>query len=101
MGQQQDFYEKLGNWAEALILTSTSILNNTTEEVLKQTNHNVKTAMLGPSTPMVAEAFENLPVHLLAGMVPLEKKQILKAIRHGSGTPVLKKFSRKSYLALF
>ena len=100
IGQQQDFYEKLGNWAEALILTSTSILNNTTEEVLKQTNPNVKTAMLGPSTPMVAEAFKDLPVHLLAGMVPLDKEQILKAIRHGSGTPVLKKFSRKSYLAL-
>ena len=41
-----------------------------------------------------------LPVHMLAGTVPLEKDKILKATRHGMGTPVLHKFSRKSYLAL-
>jgi uncharacterized protein (DUF4213/DUF364 family) len=100
MGQKQEFYEKLGNWAEALILTSTSIINNTIEEVLAHTNKKLKTVLLGPSTPMKAEAFEHLPVHLLAGMVPIEKENILKAIRHGSGTPVLKKFSRKSYLVI-
>lgn len=100
MGRQQNFYEKLGNWADALILTSTSILNETTEEILAHTNQKVKTALLGPSTPMTAEAFEDLPVHMLAGMVPLEKENILKAIRHGSGTPVLKRFSRKACLSI-
>jgi uncharacterized protein (DUF4213/DUF364 family) len=100
MGLKEDFYKKLGNWTEVLLLTSTSILNNTTEEILGRVGKDVKTVMLGPSTPMVAEAFEHLPVHMLAGTVPIDQEKILKAIRHGMGTPVLQKFSRKSYLAL-
>ena len=100
MGQNKDFYAKLGNWADVLILTSTSILNNTTEEILQHVNPTIKTVMLGPSTPMVAAAFEHLPVHMLAGTVPIDRETVLKAIRHGMGTPVLQKFSRKSYLRL-
>jgi uncharacterized protein (DUF4213/DUF364 family) len=75
-------------------------LNNTTEEILGRVGKDVQTVMLGPSTPMVAEAFEHLPVQMLAGTVPIDQAKILKAIRHGMGTPVLQKFSRKSYLTL-
>ena len=100
LGQKADFYEHLKNRAEVLFLTSTSILNNSTEEVLANVHAKVKTLMLGPSTPMVARAFDHLPVHMLAGTVPLDKERLLRAIRHGMGTPVLHKFSRKSYLAL-
>ncbi|MGD8963733.1 MAG: DUF364 domain-containing protein [Desulfobacterales bacterium] len=98
LGDRQDFYNKLTNWADVLLLTSTSILNNTTEEILGHLHEKVKTALLGPSTPMVAEAFAHLPVHMLAGTVPLDKDNIIKAIRHGTGTPVLHRFSRKSFL---
>ena len=100
LGQREDFYNKLKNWAEVLFLTSTSILNNSTEDILANVRARVKTIMLGPSTPMVAEAFDHLPVHMLAGTVPLDKDRLLKAIRHGMGTPVLHRFSRKSYLSL-
>jgi uncharacterized protein (DUF4213/DUF364 family) len=100
LGRPADFYEKLKNWADVLFLTSTSILNNSTEEILSNVHAKVKTIMLGPSTPMVKKAFEHLPVHMLAGTVPIEKENILKAIRHGMGTPVLHRFSRKSYIAL-
>jgi uncharacterized protein (DUF4213/DUF364 family) len=100
LGRKADFYKNLKNWADVLFLTSTSILNNSTEEILANVHAKVKTLMLGPSTPMVAKAFGHLPVHMLAGTVPLDKEKLLKAIRHGMGTPVLHKFSRKSYLAL-
>jgi hypothetical protein len=49
---------------------------------------------------MVAAAFDHLPVHMLAGTVPIDRERLLTAIRHGMGTPVLHKFSRKSYLTL-
>ncbi len=101
LGERNDFYTKLNSWADVLLLTSTSILNNTTEEILSHLHENVKTALLGPSTPMVARAFAHLPVHMLAGTVPLERDNIIKAVRHGMGTPVLHRFSRKSYLSLF
>jgi uncharacterized protein (DUF4213/DUF364 family) len=100
LGRKADFYKNLKNWADVLFLTSTSILNNSTEEILANVHAKVKTLMLGPSTPMVAKAFGHLPVHMLAGTVPVDKERLLKAIRHGMGTPVLHKFSRKSYLAL-
>ena len=101
LGDRKDFYTKLNNWADVLLLTSTSILNNTTEEILSHLHEKAKTALLGPSTPMVAEPFAHLPVHMLAGTVPLERDKIIKAVRHGMGTPVLHRFSRKSYLSLF
>ena len=100
LGRRQDFYKNLRNWADVLFLTSTSILNNSTEEILANVHAKVKTLMLGPSTPMVAEAFAHLPVHMLAGTVPLDRENLIKAVRHGMGTPVLHRFSRKSYLYL-
>jgi hypothetical protein len=100
LGRKPDFYKKLKNWTDVLFLTSTSILNNSTEEILANVGAKVKTIMLGPSTPMVGQVFDNLPVHMLAGTVPLDKDNILKAVRHGAGTPILHKFSRKSYLSL-
>ena len=100
LGRMEDFYKKLKNWAEVLFLTSTSILNNSTEEILANVHAKAKTIMLGPSTPMVAKAFEHLPVHMLAGTVPIKKDNILKAIRHGMGTPELHRFSRKAYIEL-
>ena len=100
LGIKKEFYNKLENWADVLLLTSTSILNNTTEEILVNAGQKLKSVMLGPSTPMVKEAFDHLPVDMLAGTVPLDKAKTLKAVRHGMGTPVLHKFSRKSFLSL-
>ena len=100
LGRRLDFYHKLGNWADVLLLTSTSILNQSTEEILANVSEKVKTVMLGPSTPMAGQAFEHLPVCMLAGTVATDKDNILKAVRHGMGTPVLHKFSRKSFLSL-
>jgi uncharacterized protein (DUF4213/DUF364 family) len=99
-GQKEEFYIKLKNWAQVLLLTSTSVLNSSTEEILAHAGNNLKSVMLGPSTPMVADAFEHLPVHMLAGTVPVDKEKTLKAIRHGMGTPVLHKYSRKVFLGL-
>ncbi len=98
MGDKERFYSKLKEWAQVLLLTSTSVLNNSTEEILSNAGPGLKTVMLGPSTPLVAAAFGHLPVHMLAGTVPVDQKQTLKAIRHGMGTPVLHRFSRKVFL---
>ena len=100
LGRVEDFYKKLNSWADVLLLTSTSILNNSTEDILRHVGDQVKTVMLGPSTPMVGQIFDHLPVHMLAGTVPLDKDNVLKAVRHGAGTPVLHRFSRKCYLTI-
>ena len=100
VGDRNRFYRRLDDWAEVLILTSTSILNHTTEELLGHVGPGVKAAMVGPSTPMVADAFRHLPVHLLAGTVPVDQEAVMKAVRHGAGTPVIHRFSRKVHLSL-
>jgi len=75
-------------------------LNDSTEEVLGRLGPGVKVIMIGPSTPMVARAFSHLPVRVLAGTVPVDQGAVLKAVRHGAGTPVIHRFSRKVCLAL-
>lgn len=100
MGEPGSFREKLKGWADVLLLTSTSILNHSAEELLGHVGAGVKTVMLGPSTPLVAEAFRHLPVHMLAGTLPVDREGVARAVRHGAGTTVIHRFSRKIYLAL-
>lgn len=95
IGEKDGFYGKLGDWAEVLLLTSTSILNDSTEEILEHISPKVKVMMIGPSTPLAPEAFRHLPVRILAGTLPVDKDRVLKAVRHGVGTPVIHRFSRK------
>jgi uncharacterized protein (DUF4213/DUF364 family) len=97
LGDKTQFYKKLNAWADVLVLTATSLLNSTTEEIVGHAHHTVKIVMLGPSTPMVADAFRHLPIQMFAGTVPINKAQVLKAIRHGMGTRVIHRFSKKAY----
>jgi uncharacterized protein (DUF4213/DUF364 family) len=99
MGQKEAFYKKLGRWADVAIITSTSLLNNSFEEIMAHVAKDVRAALVGPSTPMVAEAFCHWPmIKALAGTVPLENEPILKSVRHGLGTPYLHKYSKKATL---
>jgi len=81
-------------------MTSTSLLNNTADGLLNAVGPNVRVVMLGPSTPLIPEAFAGLHVTVLAGTVPVDRENILKAVRNGKGTPVLQKYSRKPYLVI-
>ncbi|WP_300674899.1 DUF364 domain-containing protein [Desulfoluna sp.] len=100
VGDRVDFYAKLNGWTEVLLLTSTSIINQSTEEVLSHLAPDVtRIIMLGPSTPVIPQAFSHLPVSILAGTVPVDHEAVLKAVRHGQGTPVIHRFSRKVCIA--
>ena len=95
IGDETEFYEKLSQWADVLILTSTALLNNTAEAILAHVGRQTKTVLLGPSTPLIREVFTPLPVNFLAGTVPVDKQGTFRAVRHGTGTPVIQKFGRK------
>ncbi len=98
LGEKEKFYKTLRDQeTEALILTSTSIINKTTEEILGNLPSSTPCVMLGPTTPMIPESFSHLPVDILAGTVPVAIDGVLKAIRHGKGTPVIQKSCRKVY----
>ncbi len=97
LGTTEEFYHNLQSSRDALILTSTSIINRTVEEILMNLPENIPSVLLGPSTPMLPEVFRDLPVTVLAGTVPEDINGVLKAIRHGKGTPVISRSCRKVY----
>lgn len=97
MGDEHAFRERLGDWADVLILTSTTLLGGTTENLLACAGPRVRAALLGPSTPLVPKAFAGLPVDVLAGMVPGDAAPVLRRVRHGAGTPELQRLSRKVF----
>ena len=97
IGDKKAFNRQLEDWAEVLLLTATTIVNSTMEDLLRHAGPQLKTAVLGPSTPMLPEAFSHLPVHMLAGSAITDRAAALRIIRQGGGTRELKAFSRKVY----
>jgi uncharacterized protein (DUF4213/DUF364 family) len=101
IGTTPGFYDKLAHWADAALITSTSILNNTLEDILGHLGPGVKAGLVGPSTPMVTSAFSAWPaVRALAGSVPLDAEAVLKTVRHGLGTPYLHRYCNKVTLTV-
>ncbi|BBO90268.1 DUF364 domain-containing protein [Desulfosarcina ovata] len=97
IGDKKVFYRQLAGWADVLILTGTSIINNSVERILSHAGPDLKTIIMGPSTPMLPGAFSHLPVHMLAGTAITDLPQTLKKVRHGGGAHSLKGISRKVY----
>lgn len=100
MGDEDSFFTFLRGKADVLLVTSTTLLNNSTENVLKRLRNDTRCVMLGPGTPMIARPFAHLPLHLLAGTAPLDKEKVLKVIRHGMGTRMIHKYSKKVLLRI-
>jgi uncharacterized protein (DUF4213/DUF364 family) len=101
VGDKDRFLQKLTTWADAALLTSTTILNNTLESFLDRVGEKVRVALLGPSTPMVAEAFAHRPmVKALAGIALQRIDPVLKTVRHGLGTRHLHHHCRKVTLSM-
>ncbi len=98
VGSEHEFYAWAKEEADAMILTATSVINNSTEHVCEQIGYkDIPTVIMGPSTIMIPSIYEHLPITLCAGTVPTDIPGTLKAIRNGKGTPVLHRYARKVY----
>jgi len=95
MGDESRFIVNLESWPELLVITATTILNDSFERFLDAVGKTVKVFVLGPTTPMVPAAYRQLAVHRLGGMVPVETERVVAAVRQGAGTPELSRFCRK------
>ncbi len=69
------------------IVTATSILNNTIEELLNCLGSPRHVTVLGPSTPICEEAFVRTPVTHLGGSAIRNPRKIMQIISEGGGTP--------------
>ncbi len=101
LGDQERFYRYLEQEADVLILTSTSLINGSTETVLGRLREDARCIMLGPTTPLVPGAFSHLPVDYLGGISVTDSEGVLRAVRHGKGTPVINRSSRKVLIPVY
>lgn len=85
--------------ANALILSSTSVFNNTFLDIINATNDNCDIYTLGPSTILNSKMFEYRNIKLLFGSV-FEPNDVntLKIIQDGGGTKQFLPFMNKVFL---
>ena len=101
VGSEQELYHWAEAESDALILTATSLINSSLEEVLSHFNgKRIPTVLMGPSTIMVKELYRDLPIDLLAGSTVFNRDGVIKSIRNGRGTPYLHKDCKKVHLYL-
>ncbi len=85
--------------ADALILSSTSVFNNTFLDLINATNENCDIYTLGPSTILNTEMFQYRNIKFLFGSIfELNDVNTLKIIQHGGGTKQFLPFMDKVFL---
>lgn len=76
---------------DVAIITSTSIINNTIDELLSNLQRNRAAVMLGPSTPLCPELFKDTRISQLSGSRVKNRDQVKEVISQGGGTMLMKK----------
>jgi len=79
---------------DVAIVTATTLLNGTLEEVLNELGKPRHVALMGPSTPVCEEIFRETPVTHLGGAAIVDGAAVLQVISRGGGTPDMRPFLR-------
>ncbi|MGD1151495.1 MAG: DUF364 domain-containing protein [Syntrophales bacterium] len=74
------------------IVTATTLLNDTLEEVLNGLGNPRHVAILGPSTPLLPGIFHGTPVNHLGGAVVRDAEKVMQIISEGGGTPAMRPY---------
>jgi len=86
--------EKILRECTVAIITATTLLNDTLEEVLADLGEPRHVAVLGPSTPLCPEIFGGTPVNHLGGAIVRDADKIMRIISEGGGTTSMRPFLR-------
>jgi uncharacterized protein (DUF4213/DUF364 family) len=81
--------------SQVAIITATSLINGTLDHLLELSRCCREVALLGPSTPLLPEAFFGTPVTCLAGIRVREPEAVLQSIAEGQGFRLFKRYVRK------
>ncbi len=85
---------------DVAIITATTLLNGTFEETANLLEKPRLVALMGPSTPLVPESFQNTPITHLGGAVVADPLRVLQIVSEGGGTPALRPYLRFTNLIL-
>jgi hypothetical protein len=91
---EKDAYRLLPHCQVALI-TSTSILNNTIDDILASAQSCREVVLLGASTPLIPEAFIDTAVTILSGVVVIAPEEIMRIVSEGGGMRFFKNHIKK------
>ncbi|MBC8489046.1 MAG: hypothetical protein H8D45_23745 [Bacteroidetes bacterium] len=93
--KKSDYLKK----SDAVILSSTTIFNNTFKEIITNSKERCDIFLLGPSSIISREIFDYWDVKIIFGTV-FEKndERILDIIKNGGGTKYFQPYGRKVYL---
>lgn len=80
----QDIKDELPK-CQIAIITSTSILNHTIDDLLTFTKGCREVVLLGPSTPLISEAFKDTSISCLSGVIVVNSNEILRIVSEGGG----------------
>ena len=75
---------------DVIVMTATSIINHTIDEIVPHLKNARKVCLTGPSTPLCPEVFASYGITLLAGSVVTDPEKILRIISQGGGTMSMK-----------
>jgi len=92
--------ESLLSSCSVAIITSTSIITNTFDELITWLGHPRAVIMLGPSSIMYPEVFTGTPVTHVGGSRVLDGEAIERIISEGGGTMIMKKHLKFETLVL-
>lgn len=76
------------------VITATTLLNNTFEETAGALGGPRSVLLMGPSTPLLPDIFQDTPVTHLGGSVVADAGRVLQIISEGGGTPALRPYLR-------
>jgi uncharacterized protein (DUF4213/DUF364 family) len=82
------------------IITGTSLINGTIDRLLRLAAGCREVAILGPSTPLLAEAFRGLQVHCLSGVRVEDPEEVFRIIGEGGGFRFFKDHTTKLNIRL-
>lgn len=86
--------------AHVALISSTTIVNDTLDEILDAATNCREVVLLGSSTPLLPEAFRGTPVTRLSGMTVRNPDGILQVVSEGGGTRQFKPFVAKWNVAV-
>ncbi len=79
---------------DVALITGTAIINDTIDELLQASAECREVVILGPSTPLLLQAFTDTPVTMLSGVIVIDD-EILRVVSEGGGMQQFKRFVRK------
>jgi uncharacterized protein len=93
--KDSDAFLQHADKCRVVLITSTTLINKTFENIISKTPNARMRVLLGPSTPLFPDIFKNEGVHMLSGMTFKDNNKVKEIVSQGGGTMHFKKYAQK------